>query len=227
MNSEKKNRPLNFIVGAAVIIFVCIGIFSVISFAAGKLSLMTDKTKSYKEYESLIAPVIMNDPDTFDDVSKANTDQLIAISIWAVMQDNPEPDKYKYTDGGMLLPQSEVEASFKRLFGSDVKPAHKTVDGGEIEFKYSEKKACYIIPITGITPIYTPKVVSANESSGSAVLTVGYLATEDWAVDKNGGLSAPEPAKYMRVTLRKSSDGAYYISALQSAEPSETVTGKK
>ena len=217
MEEKKTNKTLNYIVGTVVVLLVIIGAVSIVSFCAGKISSKRAEAANEKlaQYESFIAPVIMNDPDTFDDVSKANQSQLVAITIWSILQDNAEPDKFEYADDGMLLPQSDVESKFQMLFGSEVKITHATVDGGGIEFKYSEKKECYIIPITGITPIYTPKVIEADEKGNSVVLTVGYLAGEDWAQDAEGNMVEPEPAKYMRVTLRKNSDGNYYVASIQ------------
>ncbi|MCM1544273.1 MAG: hypothetical protein NC110_03140 [Ruminococcus sp.] len=215
MEEKKPRKALNYIVGIVVIALVVIGIISVVSFLAGKIGDATDNSEQLREYESFIAPVIMNDPDTFDDVSKADKAQLIAISIWSILDDNIDPDKYEYAGDGMMLPQKEVEQRFASLFGNDVKLTHSTVDGGGIEFQYSAKKKCYIIPITGITPIYTPKVVEATERNNTIVLSVGYLAGEDWEQDSNGNMVAPEPAKYVRVTLRKNSDGSYYVSAIQ------------
>lgn len=219
MEQKKSSKLLNYIVGTAVIIFVAIGIFSVISFGVGKIKDISTERKAEKlsYYESFISPVIMNDPDTFDDVSKANQSQLIAISIWSILKDNAQPDKYEYTDGGMLMPQKEVEEEFKKLFGSEVSISHTTVDGG-VEFKYSEKKKCYIIPITGVTPIYTPDVTDADEKTNSVVLTVGYLAGEDYKQDAKGNMVAPEPSKYVKVTLRKGQNGEYYVAAIQNAE---------
>lgn len=225
MHENKSNKVINFIVGAIVIVLVAAGLISIIGSAAKKIS-SSKQPKNYEQYESFISPLVMNDPDTFDDVSKANQEQLIAISIWSILDSDPEPDKYEYADGDMMIPQSEVEQSFRTLFGSDVKIVHTTVDGGGIEFQYSEKKKCYLIPITGITPIYTPKVIKAEEKSGSVVLTVGYLAGEDWVMDENGDMTAPEPSKYVRITLRNNSDGTYYISALQSLDASEAISKK-
>lgn len=226
MEEKKGSKALNFVVGAVVIILVIAGIVSIVGSVAGKIS-SSKKPESYEEYESFIAPFIMNDPNTFDDVSRANQEQLIAIAVWSILRNNPEPDQYEYSDGDMLIPQTEVEQSFKKLFGNDVKLVHTTVDGGGIEFKYSEKKKCYVIPITGISPIYTPEVISADEKSGSMILTVGYLASEDWVLDENGNMTQPQPSKYMKITLRKNSDATYYISALQSTDSSEIVTEKK
>ena len=95
-----------------------------------------------EQLEKFLAPIIMYDPDTFDDISLANTQQLISIAIWSVLDSNPEPDKYEYTDGGMLMPQKEVEDEFVSLFGNEITLTHSTVDGGEgVTFKYSNFSA--------------------------------------------------------------------------------------
>ena len=221
MKEKKNSKLLNYVVGTVVVLLVITGIVSIFSSGASKIKEMrlASKAEKYASYETFISPVIMNDPDTFDDVSKANQSQLIAISIWSILRDNVEPDKYEYTDGGMLMPEKEVEEKFRVLFGDEIKISHTTVDGG-VEFKYSEKKKCYIIPITGITPIYTPDVLEADEKTNSIVLTVGYLASEDYSQDAKGNLVPPEPAKYVKVTLRKGQSGEYYVAAIQNAEQS-------
>lgn len=219
MKEKKENKLLNYIVGTVVVLLVITGIVSIFSSGASKIKeiRLNSKAQKYAAYESFISPVIMNDPDTFDDVSKANQSQLIAISIWSILRDNVEPDKYEYTDDGMLMPQKEVEEEFHQLFGDETKITHQSVDGG-VEFKYSEKKKCYVIPITGITPIYTPDVLEADEKTNSVVLTVGYLAGEDYVQDAMGNMVPPEPSKYVKVTLRKGQSGEYYVAAIQNAE---------
>lgn len=222
--SKTKNRKtLNYIVGAIVMLFVIIGVVSTVVFLTGRVKKLTDNSEKLSEYKSFISSVIMNDPATFDDVSVADQSQLLGIAIWEILRNNPDPDKYKYSDGDMLLPKAEVEESLIRLFGTDVKINHTTVDGGGIEFKYSDKKGCYVIPITGVAPIYTPKIIEANKKLNSVILTVGYLAGEDWKQDKNGNMVEPEPAKYMKITLRMNSDKTYYVSAIQSTDAPQTV----
>ncbi len=221
MEHAKKKSPLNFIVGFIVFALSLTGIISIISFAGDKIQSSVNESKAEKvaAYEEFIAPVIMNDPDTFDDITKANTDQLLSIAIWSVIDSGADPEKYEYTDDGMLMPQKEVEAMFVSLFGSEVRLTHCTVDGGEgVEFKYSEKKKCYIIPITGITPIYLPDVKEAKEKDNTVVLTVGYLASSDWVQDAEGNMVPPEPGKYMKITLGKNSDGSFYVRAIQTAD---------
>lgn len=217
MENEKKSKAANYIVGAVVLAFAVIGIISVISLIAGRVSKANDNTEKLREYENFIYPVVMNDPDTFDDVSKAEQSRLIAISIWSLLRSDLDADKYEYSNQGLLLPKADVEKEFSRLFGSDVKVRHTSADGGGIEFKYSEKKGKYIIPITGITALYTPSVLEAKEKSDSVTLLVGYLSGEDWKTDENGNPVKPDPSKYVSITLRKNRD-SYYISAIRSAD---------
>ncbi len=217
---KKKRSKLNLFVGITVLLFAVAGAVSLIVAVKNSVaSELKEKNEAlYSEYEKFIAPVIMNDPDTFDDVTLADLNQLLAITIWSILDSNIEPDKYEYTDSGMLLPEQEVEEKFSSLFGKEVKTVHGSVDGGGIDFKYSENKKAYIIPITGITPIYTPEVIDADEKSSYIVLTVGYLYSADWQQDSSGNMVPPEPGKYMKITLGKNADGTYYVRAIQNTE---------
>lgn len=213
---KKRSKP-NLIVGLMILVLAFVGVVSLVITAGNSISKSIDEknAEKYSFYEEFIAPVIMNDPDTFDDITLADSGQLLSIAIWTVLDSNPEPEKYEYTDEGMLLPEKEVEETFVSLFGNEVKIIHSNVDGGGIDFKYSEKKKAYLIPITGITPIYTPKVSDVKEKSSSVELTVGYLHSSDWQQDSKGNMTAPEPGKYMKITLGKNSDGSYFVRAIQ------------
>ncbi len=221
MEHAKKKSPLNFIVGLTVVILTVVGFISIVDFVSDKIrsSAAEARQEEVQAYEDFISSVIMNDPDTFDDITKANLQQLLSIAIWSVIDGGADPEKYEYTDGGMLMPQKEVEEEFVSLFGSEIALVHSTVDGGEgVTFKYSKKKKCYIIPITGIMPIYLPDVTEIDEKANSVVLTVGYLASADWVQDSEGNMVPPEPGKYMKITLGKNSDGSFFVKAIQSMD---------
>ena len=220
MQENKKKSPLTYLVGTVVFVLVMVGVFSIgrTLFNGINSSIQQRNDVRYSEYEEFIAPVIMYDPDTFDDITMANTEQLISIAIWSILDSNIEPDKYEYTDSGMLMPQQEVEEKFTSLFGTEVKWNHCTVDGGGIYFSYSETQKAYVIPITGVTPIYTPKVVDVKLTPSSVVLKVGYLASTDWVQDSEGNMVPPEASKYMKITLGKNTDDSFYIRAIQASD---------
>ncbi len=218
MKQSSARKTANMVLGLLIVAFTVIGIIATVRFAGEKLRDLSGDTARLQEYQDFISSVVMNDPDTFDDITGADQSQLVSIAIWEILQSDPNPDDYGYFEGDMLLPQADVEQSFASLFGKDLTVQHQTVDGGGIEFRYSESEKSYLIPITGVTPIYTPRIISAAQKGDLITLIVGYLAGEDFQQDAAGNILPPEPAKYMKITLRASSDGSYFVSALQNAD---------
>ena len=141
----------------------------------------------------MLTPVVMNDPDPFDDITKANKNQLIDISVWSILKSNLSPDKYEYGEDGMIIPEEDVTAEFHKLFGTDTEPEHATVNGYGYTFTYDSAKHTYSIPLTGIVPTYTPDVIKVQKKSGAVVLTVGYLAGDQWAQNSEGDMVLPNP----------------------------------
>lgn len=215
MEQTKRRKALNYIVGALLVLFVAIGVFSTVRFFTGKAQHLSIRGRQFEQYRVMLRPVVMNDPSAFDDVTLANENELLSIAIWNILMQDPDPDNYEFVEGEMLLPKAEVEESLHTLFGADVAVSHKTVDGGGVSFGYSEKKNCYTIPITGITPLYTPQIENIEMKNERVLLTVGYLSGEDFTQNEKGEIVTPEPAKRMLVTLRRGKDDRFFISALQ------------
>ena len=228
MAEEVKTRrnKKNLAVGIIITILSVVGLITIISSCISSISNMFDKSDKIDEYKRYLTPIVMNDPNPFDDVINADQGQLISMAIWSLLSSDIDPDSFKYTDGGMLIGIDLVEEEFVKLFGKDVAPLHQTVDGGEgIQFEYDKEEKAYLVPITGISALYSPMIAGISEKGSSTILTVGYLAQEDWKIDSNGNMVAPEPVKYMNIYLRKNGDG-YYISSIKQTDSPEVVTTK-
>lgn len=224
--NNKKNIK-NLIVGIIIALLALIGAITIISGVVRGIASSVKKSDNYDSYKQMIAPVIMNDPDPFDDVINADQSQLISISIWSLLKGDIDPDSFENKKDGMLVPATLIEEEFTKLFGKDVTPVHQTVEGGQgIQFEYSTSDKGYIVPITGITALYSPTITEVTEKGSSTILTVGYLASEDWQQDRNGDMVAPEPVKYMKIYLRKNGDD-YYISSIKQTNALETATTRK
>lgn len=206
------------VLGLAVIALAVVGIISIVSSFASDIAHRADEKsrEKFSVYEEFLSVVVMNDPDTFDDITQANKSQLISIAVWSLIEKNSEPDTYDYVDSGILIPKEDVEKELSLIFGSDVKYKHQTVDGGEgIEFRFSESKKGYIIPITGITPIYIPRVLEAKERESAITLKVGYLASSEWVQDEEGNMTEPEPSKVMEIILSKNNEGGFFVRSVR------------
>lgn len=223
--SAQEKKKWAFPLGIVIVVLAVIGLVTVIIFAVRGIGSLTDNSDKFEKYEQFLSPVIMNAPDPFDDVSGAQMSQLIDASIWSLMKSDIDIDQYEYAEGdvsGVIVPQKDVEKQFAKLFGTDVKPVHCTVDGGTYTFTYDEAKQAYIVPLTGVMPTFIPRVISQQKKGDSIILTVGCISGDGWEQDAKGNYVEPAPSKYLKVTLRVSGDG-YFISAIQNTDAPETA----
>lgn len=220
---HKGSHKLAFPIGCIIALLAAIGLVTVVISAVNGVGSAVEKAKNYEEYEKILTPVVLIDPDNFDDVTKADMSQLIEISIWSLLKSDINPDTFESTESGLLIPKSAVEEEFIELFGTEITPVHATIDGYGLEFPYDAKTETYTVPLTGVTPIYTPKVVDKTTSSDTVVLTVACLAGDAWEQGENGDMIEPTPDKYIKITLREK-DENLYISAIQSTTTPEVAT---
>lgn len=215
-NYTKKNK-WSFPLGLVVVLLAVVGIVFLVLLCVNGIKGATQNSKKNQQYEKFLLPIVMNDPDTFDDVTQAKMDQLIDSTIWSLIKKNVETDKYEYDNDKLLIPQSEVEKQFEKLFGKEVKPKHQTIDGSEYQFTYNKAKQAYEIPIFGMETMYSPKILKTQKKSKSVILTVGYLSGSDWKQDERGKMHEPDPSKYVKITMREQGS-FYYVSAIQNTD---------
>jgi hypothetical protein len=223
MTNSNKKQKWAFPVGLIVVLLAAIGLATVVVAGVKGIDTVVDKTKRYEEYEKLLTPVVLIDPDNFDDITKAQMSQLMEISIWSLLKSDVAPDTFESNESGLSIPKSAVEEEFIDLFGKEVTPVHGTIEGYGIDFAYDNTSETYTVPLTGVTPIYTPDVVKVTKTTDTVVLTVACISGNAWEQGENGEMVAPNPDKYIRITLREN-EGNLFISAIQNTTAPETAT---
>ncbi len=219
----KNGRKGAFAIGLIVVLLAAIGLVTVVVAGVNGINTAVEKTKRYEEYEKILAPVVLIDPDTFDDITKADMSQLMEISLWSLLKNDVAPDTFESNESGLSIPKDAVEKEFMELFGTEIKPVHGTVEGYGIDFIYDSSTGIYTVPLTGVTPIYTPDVVEISKTTDTVVLTVACLSGDAWEQGKNGEMVAPTPDKYIKITLRENNENLF-ISAIQNTTAPEVVT---
>ncbi|MBQ2846759.1 MAG: hypothetical protein IJE74_00690 [Clostridia bacterium] len=227
MAAKKKNK-LAFPIGIIAIILAVVGLITVINFSVDSVRSLTNKTAEKKEYEEMLAPVVMFDPDPFDDLTQADVSQLLNSAVWALLMSEEGADKYPYSEGenfGIVVPQADIEQYFVSLFGTeiDIASVHSSIDMSEYDITYDAALKSYILPITGIESAYTPKVYDIEKQGSSLILSVGYIGNKAWVQIDDGEYTAPEPDKFMKITLRERSGGMMYVSSIQSTDIQEVI----
>lgn len=233
--TQKANAPQKqkskgaFVLGIAIIILALIGAGFLISTGIGQISKHSGNDKSKAEYEDFLYPVVTLDPKPFDDVTGADMDDLICSAILSLLTGSENnPYDFEFVEGensGMGIPQETVEEAFAALFGTEVKPVHQSVECSTCIFTYQSAARRYVIPITSYDPAYVPEVISISKTGEVIELLTGYIAYGDWETNENNDFVSPEPAKYRKITLRRSDKG-YYISAIQNAEAPKAENNK-
>lgn len=222
-----KKNPLAMPVGIIASILAVIGLITVIRFSVDTVGNFTDKTADKQKYEEMLTPVVMFDPDPFDDLTQADVSQLLNSAVWALLMSEEGADKYPYSEGetfGIVVPQADIEQYFVSLFGTeiDIASLHSSIDMSEYEITYDAALKSYILPITGVESAYTPKVYEIEKQGSSLVLSVGYIANTAWVQIEDGEYTAPNPDKYMKITLRER-DGGMYVSSIQAVDGQEVI----
>ena len=223
--THKSRRAGSFILGLVLILFALFGIYQAAHLAVDKVTALREGSTRRAEYESFLKPFVVVDPAPFDDISGAQQTDLLDAAISALIYESDKMNTYEVFEGevtGLLVPQSDVEMYFKQLFGTEVQMQHQSVSDSFYNVIYNSERKSYIIPITSVDPLYTPKVYDMEKTGSSVTLTVGYIIGSEWAQIERGNYTAPEPAKYMKITLREDADG-YHIGSLRSSEAVDTA----
>ncbi len=222
---KQKLKASNLLVGFLVLLLAGFGLYQAgsIAYTHFKNKTQTKQTTENGSLYEYLIPAAAVDLEPFDDVTTAKMSELVEMTVWGVLNSGLDSTQYDYSGDVLILPQAQVEAAFLHYFGAERTIEHQTVSGYGYQFVYDATARCYNIPLTTITPIYTPRITETVTKGESTVLTVGYLNTGMYAQNPvTGELTAPEPDKYVQITLRSASTGTY-ISAVRSMGLPETA----
>ncbi|MCH5197331.1 MAG: hypothetical protein J1E34_00360 [Oscillospiraceae bacterium] len=228
-DTEKSARKFsvgNFIIGLIAIALAGCGIYFLVSLGVNYYKEVQNEKQifRYEEFYSFIIPAAAIDIEPFEDVTSAKMSELVEMSVWSVLNSGLDPTDYEYSSDSLLLPETQVEEAFIKFFGTELTISHGTVEGYGYEFVYNATGKVYEIPLTTITPIYTPIISEIETKAGTVSLTVGLLNSGLYSQNAaTGELTAPEPDKYIKVTFRTSTSGRY-ISSVRALSVPETAT---
>ncbi|MEG2597200.1 MAG: hypothetical protein RR977_02135 [Oscillospiraceae bacterium] len=218
MSEEQKRKrfPVNkkMLFGGVVLIFAVIGLIATVIFSVHTIGNATSGSKTKKEMEWLISPVVMQDPPPFESPEKMTNTTIITAGVWKLIM-NEDTSKYPIDEFNFItVPQSDIEVQIKSLFG-DVKYTHETVGDTELMITYNQEEKSYVFPAMPHVLPYTPKVQDVKKADDKYVLTVGYIPPGlVWEGDINGKKYEPAPEKIMQYTLTITDKKQYQIYAV-------------
>ncbi|MGN0561162.1 MAG: hypothetical protein ACI4K8_08915, partial [Candidatus Fimenecus sp.] len=73
---KKGARRWAFPLGLLIAVLALVGAVTVIAAGVGAAKNAVQKSRNFDAYNKMLPPVVMNDPDAFDDITNANPEQL-------------------------------------------------------------------------------------------------------------------------------------------------------
>lgn len=195
----KKNR---FFFGFAIFIIVMaiIGCVSTIRFIGSATSQLLDNSSLKNEFTQFIFPVVVNDISPFNSVEEIPNTSKVTCAIWNILIKKDTSAYDPEGTGQLTIPEYDVTASCKEIFGSTVTLQHQSVGTGEVRFTYNEASHSYSAAKNIRYLTYAPQIVEMTEDNGVYRLIVGYLPP---ALATVTGINNMEvtPDKYMEYTI--------------------------
>lgn len=215
--AHRRKRNKTAALGAGILIFAltgfCVVMAVIIKSAVGYVKDFMGPNEDAAFFEKYLEPVVMFDPDTFTDISKAKPQWQLETAIWAALDENEKNGSYASTsDGREILPVKDVASNMKKYFGIS-NPKYMTFSDGNFTYEYSRKEQCFYIPLIAVTSYYIPHVKKISKGFNSVTLIVDYQTGKNWGQDE-ASRSALSTEKTMRIRL-KGSRGRYTVKAIE------------
>lgn len=216
--SKKTRRRISAFIGAVTLVLVVMVFVSVVKTVVIGINNIGGTGEKKMEYTEFISPVVLNDPEPFENVDSAENQMLLESSIWCVLDDikNTADHNYNYdATGKIILPADEVEAASKKLFGNDVKLNMDVLSesNGNTLYYYNSVDHNFHISTGGIVGP-SANITKIAQKRDYISLVVGYSSQADMSLTSSEG-SEVECYKYMEYILALNSDGSYYIRSVK------------
>lgn len=137
-NKRKRRSKYALPLGGVFLVLAVIGLISVAGFCIRLTNQIMDNTREKSKFEEYLLPVVMFDPVEFDSPEHADPLFLLQSSLWGTLLSNT--DKYTYDENAMLVvPASDLDVYAAKLYGSDIKLQHQTIEDFDFTYPYDRK----------------------------------------------------------------------------------------
>lgn len=207
-------------VGVLVLLLALVGVGFIATTIGGTIyKAVTDDSK-LREYDTFLAPVVMQDPQPFPSPDKADNEFVQNASLWKTITANNGTNYANYDEQGRaIVPLGDVVDACHELFGPNCQLQPKT-PAQETFYEYNSDANEFHVALFSAESNFEPYTESAKKQGDSVVLRVGYVSPSDaWRTQVSSTVTKPNPTKYMEYVLKTdpatNKQYIYSVSAVQ------------
>lgn len=208
---SKKQKKLALL-GILIAFFVVVGAVSTVWSVVGFTHSLVNETALKEELVKEIFPLVIVDVPEFESSVMLDNSAIIASSIWAFIIDEEDKTMFQKDDfGSIYVPDVDIEKYIRRLYGSDVKITHQSVDDSSVQMTYNPETKYYVIESTPKFLPYTPRIDKISKSKDILTLRVSYVLPDAmWNLKTNKKDQVVD--KVMEYTVKKNDKSYQMIS---------------
>jgi hypothetical protein len=182
---------------------------------------ISNQTTLKQEFERFILPVIINDPPEFTGAENLPSSAVISSAIWQIILSGEtarfERDRYS---GMVIIPESDVEAAARTIFGAGFNIEHRSIDYILLAFQYVSETKSYLVPENPSFFTFSPRVTDISRTGDTYRVTVEYIAPTPMIV---AGIEHEiVPVKSMIYTITRSRNRTKTIRSIEFSRVRET-----
>ncbi|MDR2533094.1 MAG: hypothetical protein LBC82_09670 [Oscillospiraceae bacterium] len=214
---DREKRPAKYrfflILGLVVFWLAIVGALSVIQTVRELAFDISNQTALKEEFERFLFPVVVNDPPGFTEAENLPPSIIISSAIWHIILMG-DTSNYNRDFGTMVIPENDVEAAVRGIFGSGFEIRHGSIDNIVITFIYESENKSYTVPENPAFFTFSPKVTEISNTGETYRLMVDYIAPTPQQI---AGIEYEiHPVKTMVYTVNRSRDGTKVLQSIES-----------
>lgn len=219
-HARGKRRKMGLATGIVVLLLALTGVGYLAATIGNQIYRAATDDSKERAYDAYLKPLVMQDPEEFDEPVLADEEMVLSASLWKALEDH----NTAYTDyddmGRTIVPLADVSDACHALFGPDVELQLNNLDEDNF-FTFNEDTNQFHVTPYSTQSSFVPYTESIGiQADGKTVLRVGYVAPSDaWRSEDEDAPERPSPVKYMEYVLAQTEDGKEYVAQLR--EPQE------
>jgi len=213
---DKVQRPAKYrfflVFGLVVFWLAIMGALSVAQTVRDIAYDITNQTALKEEFERFLFPVVVNDPPEFSGAENAPSSIIISSAIWQIILTG-DTSNYERAMGMMTIPENDVEAAVRSIFGSGFDITHRSIDNIVMAFEYTPDTKSYTVPENPAFVTFSPRVSEISSTGETYRVIVEYIAPTPQFI---AGIEYEiQPVKTMIYTITRTGDRSKTIRSIE------------
>ena len=146
----------------------------------------TNNDTHFLEYDKFIWPVVMQDPNPFDENNPPTDDVVLNSSVWkAASEKNGYYENYYDSKGKVLVTLEDANSACKNLFGNSMELNIDNLNHKKTFYEFIKEEKTFHVDCLSYDQCYIPNVIDLLDLGSTIILKVNYKTLDSFFNNNN------------------------------------------